>query len=197
MGSHPLCSIRVTGSHIAPVHAVVQRGQDGTALRRLSRVHPVTVLDESIDARTLSHGDLIAVGHVEMAYVECGETAPSTLRLRLMREDLDEAVEVEIPQTRAVLGRSEGDIRIDDGSVSARHVAIENFGEGLRWAVDLQSTNGSELNGRPLVGRQRLRTGDILTLGRVEIELLDGGSPWEGGTPVSPRHVQFIPPAVT
>ncbi|MFP5225471.1 MAG: FhaA domain-containing protein [Actinomycetota bacterium] len=68
-----------------------------------------------------------------------------------------------------ILGRSEGnDIVIPDQGVSRRHAEIRK--EGDEWVIiDLGSTNGTEINGKP-VNRHRLAHGDRLTLGESHLE---------------------------
>jgi hypothetical protein len=74
----------------------------------------------------------------------------------------------EITTPKVVLGRSrEADIRVSDVNVSRRHAEIRQEGAGY-WIVDLDSTNGVEVNGKP-VDRARLRDGDRVTLGSTEV----------------------------
>jgi hypothetical protein len=69
---------------------------------------------------------------------------------------------------RALLGRSkECDVRISDPNVSRRHAEVRQEGSGY-WVVDLDSTNGMEVNGRRLK-RAKLEDGDRLTLGSTEL----------------------------
>jgi len=69
---------------------------------------------------------------------------------------------------QVVLGRSrECDIRVADGNVSRRHAELRKIGDDY-WLVDLGSTNGTELNGRP-VRREQVDDGDRITIGSTEI----------------------------
>ena len=73
-----------------------------------------------------------------------------------------------------MVGRSpEADIRIDDEAVSWNHLEIERRGDVL-MATDLDSRNGTALNGEPLDRPRRLRDGDTLTLGGHRLEVADG-----------------------
>lgn len=74
----------------------------------------------------------------------------------------------EIPVNRDVLliGRaSTADIRLDDSGVSRQHAEIRREGDDV-VLVDLGSTNGSSVNGRP-VERARLTPGDRIEVGRT------------------------------
>src|SRR6478752_6504152 len=74
---------------------------------------------------------------------------------------------------RTVVGRSpEADVQLDDEAVSWNHLEIERRGEVL-MATDLDSRNGTALNGEPLDRPRRLRDGDTLIVGghRLEVSL--------------------------
>ena len=74
----------------------------------------------------------------------------------------------EVTTPKVVLGRSrEADVRVADVNVSRRHAEIRQEGTGY-WIVDLDSTNGVEVNGKR-VDRARLRDGDRITLGATEV----------------------------
>jgi GAF domain-containing protein len=73
--------------------------------------------------------------------------------------------------TRVSLGRSsENDLAYpDDPVLSRRHLVFEYEG-GAWWIEDLNTTNGSMLNGRRLTERQRLQPGDSIAAGRLTID---------------------------
>lgn len=66
------------------------------------------------------------------------------------------------------IGRSKDcDIQVPDPNVSRRHAEVRQEGAAY-WVVDLGSTNGMEVNGRPQK-RAKLRQGDKITLGSTEL----------------------------
>jgi hypothetical protein len=74
-----------------------------------------------------------------------------------------------VTSSRVVLGRSrECDIRVADGNVSRRHCEIVQESPTAWAVVDLDSTNGTEVNGRR-VQRVRLADGDRITLGSTDV----------------------------
>lgn len=76
----------------------------------------------------------------------------------------------EFHKTRIVLGRSrECDFPLDDPNVSRRHAVIY-WETGTPFVKDLDSTNGTLLNGRPVTSGQ-LADGDVLTLGGTPITI--------------------------
>jgi len=73
-----------------------------------------------------------------------------------------------VDKRRVVLGRSrECDIQIEDSNVSRRHAELRQEGTSF-WIVDLDSTNGVEVNGRR-VQRAKLDPGDTFTVGSTEV----------------------------
>jgi hypothetical protein len=69
---------------------------------------------------------------------------------------------------RVVLGRSKDcDVRVEDANVSRRHAELRREGADW-WLVDLDSTNGTELNGRR-ISRSKLSDGDTITLGGTDL----------------------------
>src|SRR5207249_2127506 len=74
----------------------------------------------------------------------------------------------EVTKRRTVLGRSrECDIQLADPNVSRRHAELRQEGAAY-WIVDLDSTNGTEVNGER-TSRSKLEPGDRITVGSTEI----------------------------
>jgi predicted component of type VI protein secretion system len=61
-------------------------------------------------------------------------------------------------------------VPIEDEAVSWHHLEVESRG-GVLIATDLDSRNGSALNGEPLDRPRRLRDGDVLSLGGKRLEV--------------------------
>ena len=74
----------------------------------------------------------------------------------------------EIDKRRVVFGRSkECDFQLADPNVSRRHAELRQEGSAY-WLVDLDSTNGSQVNGRR-TARAKLESGDVITLGSTDL----------------------------
>ena len=70
-----------------------------------------------------------------------------------------------LAKDRVTIGRSrESDIFLPDQWLSRHHAAIEQREDGY-WVSDLNSKNGTLLNGEPVRTWRRLRPGDVITLG--------------------------------
>ena len=67
-------------------------------------------------------------------------------------------------------GRAGDNAAVLDGDdyASAHHARIESRRDGV-WLLDLDSTNGTWVNGTRMDGRHRLRTGDVVRIGETEL----------------------------
>lgn len=97
--------------------------------------------------------------------------AVSAAELGLEREVVTLALEGtthELTKRQAVIGRSQDcDIQLADPNASRRHAEVRQE-SATYWLVDLDSTNGTELNGKK-VDRGKLADGDRITIGETEI----------------------------
>jgi Protein of unknown function (DUF3662)/FHA domain len=74
----------------------------------------------------------------------------------------------EIDKRRIVIGRGKDcDLQVPDPNVSRRHAELRQEG-ATYWLVDLDSTNGLEVNGERL-RRAKLTPGDTITMGSTEL----------------------------
>jgi hypothetical protein len=80
--------------------------------------------------------------------------------------------EVDLAGDEVVVGRgSMGHVTIDDPMLSRRHIRIDLSGSEPT-VEDLHSRNGTQLNGRPLLGRATLKDGDRIRIGTQELVFL-------------------------
>jgi pSer/pThr/pTyr-binding forkhead associated (FHA) protein len=72
----------------------------------------------------------------------------------------------------ATVGRSTNStIHIQDRNISRRHLRLIRKKKRV-YAEDMQSANGTLVNGEPLVGRQRIFRDDVIRVGDVQLELV-------------------------
>jgi hypothetical protein len=107
-----------------------------------------------------------------MVYRKSAETeAVSVEELGLGREIVSLTVDGtrhELDGRKVTIGRSKDcDIQLADPNVSRRHAEVRQEGAAY-WVIDLDSTNGMEVNGRRQK-RAKLRQGDRITLGSTEL----------------------------
>ncbi len=76
-----------------------------------------------------------------------------------------------LDKERITIGRKPGnDIHIDDPTISGEHAAILMLQNA--YVEDLNSTNGTTLNGKPVTKRQ-LTNGDLIKIGRHTFKFID------------------------
>jgi hypothetical protein len=108
---------------------------------------------------------------VYRAIEETGNVSPRFLRV--VHGPLPEQTFL-IRQKVTTIGRAaDNDIVLEVPEVSRHHARLE-FHDGTFEIVDLESTNGTLVNGNP-VTRARLEEGDELTLGTVQLQFLPYG----------------------
>ena len=77
--------------------------------------------------------------------------------------------EVDLPRGEVLIGRGpECHVTVDDPMLSRQHALIDLSGDAP-FVEDLESRNGTQLNGAPLVGRAPLQDGDRIRLGTQEL----------------------------
>jgi len=83
---------------------------------------------------------------------------------------------IALDSERVTVGRSpDNDLVLDDSAVSRHHAILERIGSG--WFVrDLNSSNGTDINGQRLIGERALHNGDELLLGRTRLVFHDRDS---------------------
>jgi pSer/pThr/pTyr-binding forkhead associated (FHA) protein len=62
------------------------------------------------------------------------------------------------------------DVALDDPTVSNNHARL-SYHHGQWWLEDLQSTNGTFLNGQAVSAAQVVTGGDVVRCGQVELRL--------------------------
>jgi FHA domain len=94
-----------------------------------------------------------------------------SVRLVVRRSpSLEEGDEFPLNSAPVTVGRGgQNDLVLTgDEFASARHARIEMHGDGA-WVQDLDSTNGTYVNGSRVAGAQRLGAGDVLRVGETDL----------------------------
>jgi pSer/pThr/pTyr-binding forkhead associated (FHA) protein len=83
---------------------------------------------------------------------------------------IEEGTERELDSSPVTLGRApENDLVLDaDEFASVRHARIEPRRDGV-WLEDLDSTNGTFVNGIKLTRPQKLTPGDVIRIGETDL----------------------------
>ncbi len=167
---------------VSRFHAVIaKRRKDWVVFDTSARTTGVLVNGKKIDKRAIiENGDIITIGTIDLKF-ECDE-ALSPKSKRQIRQaarqstpasNVAYAVLVDISTKRPtyikkqdiLVGRgADCDIRINSETVSSRHARIHKTSKG--WALsDLDSHNGTKLNGRYINQPQLIFDEDMLTFG--------------------------------
>lgn len=78
---------------------------------------------------------------------------------------------IDIPGTVCVLGRDpSATLRLEEDSVSKQHARLTRTAERFELE-DLESSNGTFVNGRRVHGKVEIKPGDLLRLGAVILKL--------------------------
>jgi sigma-B regulation protein RsbU (phosphoserine phosphatase) len=81
-----------------------------------------------------------------------------------------------LPDVPGIIGRSrDSAVVLTDASVSRQHAKVF-FRDAAWWVEDLKSKNGTKVNGRRIEGAERLKAGDVLSLGNFQIIFSATGS---------------------
>ena len=86
---------------------------------------------------------------------------------------LDQGIDLRGRASTRIGRATDNDLTLDDLRVSRQHVEIRALPDGSLELRDLESSNGTFLNGRR-VRRERLEPGDFIGIGGQTLQLLDG-----------------------
>ena len=97
-------------------------------------------------------------------------------------------------QGELVIGREGAALTIEDSELSRRHAAVRPAGDGYE-VEDLDSLNGTYVNGRRIDGPTRLAGGDAIKLGQSVLELEAARVPATvaSATPLAPAPAVAAP----
>jgi len=170
IGSDPKNHIVIKEEGVEPNHAEIRKDSEALYLSDLGTYQGTTVNGSKIKANfQLRAGDVIKLAHVELVIVEpktgsdepgVSTSARSDWSIMALSGPL-KGKSIQIHGSM-VFGRSSScDIQINDAHMSRRHAEI-NLKGGVLRLVDLQSSNGTCVNGQT-VGEQVLKSGDKIS----------------------------------
>ncbi len=131
----------------------------------------VSLRIESLVATMLLFGVGIAAANPRFRVArDIGRLAPMRIQLDVVDRDGDHFVDVLTP---AIVGRgADADVVVDDPDVSRHHARFEAE-NGVVYLSDLESTNGTFLNGRRLRQAIEVRPGDRIDVGTARLVVKD------------------------
>lgn len=119
---------------------------------------------ETDDGGGLSASDSVLDDSPDGLSAGLGDSPPVQVTLEIL-EGADKGAVRRYTQESVLIGRLNTDLVVRDSDVSRRHSIIEVFDASQVYLRDLNSTNGTFVNGRR-VSSVRLRNGDQIRLGR-------------------------------
>ncbi|WP_017716996.1 FHA domain-containing protein [Kamptonema formosum] len=156
IGRAPNCDIRIDASVISSRHAELRRRSNGYEIVDLGSTNGLLSEGHRIDRKVLADGDVLQIGgEVTLTY----ELAPATVMPTAV-EQLDLR-----GRTSLSLGRDpQNDTAIDHPAVSRFHAKIVK--QAGSWTItDLNSTNGTFVNGKQIDAERVLMAGDTIRIG--------------------------------
>lgn len=104
------------------------------------------------------------------------QTQTTLVSARFIRTDAPGRGDLRLRSPLCRLGRaSNNDLCFDNDSVSGHHAEIYHLPDGTFQICDLDSTNGTWVNGQRIHG-QVLKNGDVVELGEVRLHFRFGDS---------------------
>src|SRR6516165_8112732 len=89
---------------------------------------------------------------------------------------------IELVGERLTIGRSsQNDVVVKDSSVSRQHARLELLG-GTWYVKDLNSLNGVEVGGKPVLDERALHHGDEIMVGNTRLLFFDRSQPADSST---------------
>ncbi len=219
IGSDPSCQIPLSGSGVAPRHAIIQGSAEGQAvIRRAGETAEILINGVRLGPQPtpLLHGDKVQIGPHELLFVDerrSGSTqyvsavnpsalagakgkkgvATGTTGGRLV--SLTDGREYSITGQSLVLGRDAScDVVVSGKNVSRRHAEIMPTPKG--YLVVDSSTNGTLVNGERITGQRLLGRAEIIRVGDEEFRFYaDAGAAPPPPPPRPPPPPPPPPPA--
>lgn len=165
-------------NNVARFHAVIaKKRRDWVVTDTSNSAVGIMVNGERVDGKTvIENNDIITIGNIPLKF-ECEEALSQNSRQQIRQTvsqntvaygvlvDVKTRRPVYLKQKDILLGRGEDcDIRLMNQTVSSHHARIYQTSKG--WAVaDLDSHNGTKLNGRFIDQPQLIFDEDMLTFG--------------------------------
>lgn len=185
------CDIVLPSSSVSRKHARIFIENDRCYIEDLGSANGVIVDGQRvIQRRDLGTASQIRIGDFYM-YVEFRDNEQharqSVLNTLFITDSSDHhklvrindgfaGEEFSLSETENTIGRTdENFILLSDPSISRQHARIINAGETYT-VVDLNSSNGTRLNGKALSGARNLTAGDIVEFGDIQFVFVDGAA---------------------
>ena len=174
IGRDPQSDIVVSDSRVSWKHAVLRADRDCWILEDQGSTNGTFLGAQRVNRIEITNNCVLRLGHPESGPVMMCTPAGAEADLapaRVSSVDRRPTTVMRAPARRLRIGRDPGnDLVVPDLSVSREHAELRNIGGGQYEIVDLDSHNGTFVNGRR-VGRAAITEQDIIGIGRATFRL--------------------------
>lgn len=186
----------LSDASVSRVHLSIRYERDGYVAQDMESRNGTTVNGRAITSAPLTGGESLRLGDVAVRFIPETEDAAidadgpeansETTVVKIVQKPAAyqhtgvlgwfdvisgrlSGMRIELTRVKMLIGRTKGDVIIDDPKISREHGSIEWTADGFLY-VDLGSSNGSFVN-HVTVNSQLLKPGDVLRLGESELRL--------------------------
>lgn len=190
LGRGPDNDVVLNRTHISRHHAAIAWREGGFVISDLGSTNGTQVDGEAVtQPRVLEDGNVIRLPEVDVKFYELRQPVPDlgepeevhvslnvpadAARPRLIiTAGPQEGREIPLRAGKMVIGREtakvDWDIALQDRAISRPHAEIECQDEGF-LLTDLESANGTLVNGKRIAEPTALQDGDVLELGEITL----------------------------
>lgn len=169
LGRDPTCDVVVPTGEVSRKHAVITVGSDGYMVTDTS-ANGLSVNGERVtSSRWLARGDVLKLGAEEFRFHADALPARAvlaTLEVRSTGLLQGRSFEIHTPLTHIGRG-AHNDVVLADDSISDSHAKVQRREDGW-YVVDLDSTNGTYVGGRRILGEAPLNGAPDLRVGGIK-----------------------------
>lgn len=177
IGRSPDNTLRIPDSRVSDHQARIEEREGRWLLDVVGPGGRTTLNGSPVESGTpaeLRPGDVISLADLEFRFARGGDAVHGRLHV-LAGVHRGKIFRVERPLVH--LGRAEDNqIQFPDRSVSRRHCRIRLHDDDW-WIEDLDTTNGTMLNGAPVGEAERLAGGDVVQIGLSRFRFRDVRNP--------------------
>ncbi len=171
---------------ISRYHAIVSKTSEGYVVTDLESTYGTYLNDKKLspsNSQNLANGDTIKIGNFRLRFqVEAKKSLPKTVfaDATILRDPTKGEVNKDRPKledfslqghNKIGIGRDpENDIQIDQPVISRFHAQIERE-NGSFYITDLNSLNGTFVNGKQIENKRALMVGDNIRIGSYRLVL--------------------------
>ena len=174
-------TLRIRDERIAAHHVRIERADSCYVLEVVTEDELTTLNGADLGAgerRDLADGDLIGLADLEFRFID--DHREGVLSRLWVVAGVHRGKTFRIDQSEIIVGRAmENDVQFPDRSVSRHHCRIAKNGRSW-WIEDMESTNGTIIDGAPILARRELHHGDMIVAGFSKFVFQMDDRPIEG-----------------